>query len=188
MAKTTRPKRPATRIMGNEPRSAAPGILPDRLGEHASAIALLTNAFHLRHLLRLYATFDGDILEAVVLGEVAHHNFSTMIAKTDSPREFSALVRSHKESGVPPQLPTNAYSISAATGIPRETVRRKVRSLIEKHLLRRDDRGNLFTTPYAPEHFAAFTAESVAQILATCRQIGALLGDERGPDTPLVRK
>lgn len=181
MAKTSRPKSPATHVGRHAESAAASNVRVAELGEHAPAIALLTNVFHVRHLLRLYAAFDGDILEAVVLGEVAHHNFSAMVAKASDPREFSALVRSYHEVGTPPQLPTNAYSISGATGIPRETVRRKVQSLIRKKLLRRDDRGNLFTTPSAPERFAAFTAESVFQIRETCRQIGALLGQEARP-------
>ncbi len=182
MAKTSRPKPPATRVTRHAGSTAARSTRVVPLGENAHAIALLTNVFHVRHLVRLYAAFDGDLLEALVLGEVAHHNFSAMVAKANDPHEFSALARSYQESGVPPQLPTNAYSISGATGIPRETVRRKVQSLIRKKLLRRDDRGNLFTTPSAPERFAAFTAESVFQIRETCRQIGALLGQEVRPD------
>ncbi|HSP91024.1 MAG TPA: hypothetical protein VLN08_08960, partial [Vicinamibacterales bacterium] len=76
MAKTSRPKSPATQVGRHAGSTAARNIRAAHFGEHAAAIALLTNVFHVRHLLRLYAAFDGDLLEALVLGEVAHHNFS----------------------------------------------------------------------------------------------------------------
>lgn len=187
MAKTSRTRSPAAQVDRPAGSTAARDIRAAQVGEHAAAIALLTNVFHVRHLVRLYAAFDGDLLEALVLGEVAHHNFSAMVAKANDPHAFSALTRSHRESGVPPQLPTNAYSISVATGIPRETVRRKVEALVKKGFLHRDERGSLFTTPNPREHFAAFAAESVAQILETCRQIHALMGEEAGPVRPEPR-
>ena len=39
---------------------------------------LAVNMFVVRHLVRLYAAFDGDLIEAIVLGEVAHHNLSAL--------------------------------------------------------------------------------------------------------------
>lgn len=188
MAKTARRTAPATEVGRRAGSSTATDVRVAQFGEHAAAIALLTNVFHVRHLVRLYAAFDGDLLEALVLGEVAHHNFSPMVAKANDAHEFGALARSYRESGVPPQLPTNAYSISAATGIPRETVRRKIEALIRKGFLRRDEKGSLFTTPNPREYFSAFSAESVTLILDICRQIHALLGEECGPERPKPRR
>jgi hypothetical protein len=148
--------------------------------EHLPALTLLMNAFHLRHMLRVYAAFDRDLLEAVVLGEVAHHNFSAFGGAATNAVELSALLRRRDEPGAPPLLPTNAYSIADATGIPRETVRRKVDSLVRRRFLRRDDRGGLFVTALAREHFAAFNVESLSEFVGTFRQLESLV--RSGPE------
>jgi hypothetical protein len=65
----------------------------------------------------------ATISEAIALGaiEPAMRN-----------REFREQYRSiHTMVGVAPQRGINAYSISEATGIPRETTRRKIKKLIE---------------------------------------------------------
>lgn len=143
--------------------------------EHLSAIAQLMNTFHLRHMLRLYAAFDRDLLQAVVLGEVAHHNFSAIRTAARNAHELSQLARRRAETGEPPLLPTNAYSIAEATGIPRETVRRKIDLLVGKRLLRRDESGGLFVTPRARERFALFNVESVSEFASTWRDVESLL-------------
>jgi hypothetical protein len=93
--------------------------------------ALLTvNAFIVRHLVRLYAAFDGDLLAAIVLGEVAHRNLSSYMANgRKAGTGGTKAARRVPERG--DYLPTNAFSIAEATGIPRQTVRRKVSALVE---------------------------------------------------------
>lgn len=146
--------------------------------EHLTAIALIMGTFHLRHILRLYAAFDGDLLQAIVLGEVAHHNFSAIRTAARDAEELSALAKRRNEAGSLPLLPTNAFSIAAATGIPRETVRRKIEALVGRQLLRRDEKGSVFVASRAREEFAIFNVESVADLVATCRQVESLL---KGP-------
>lgn len=180
MTTTRRP--PATRVRRPAPvtRREVPVA---QVMKHLPAISLLMGSFHLRHILRLYAAFDGDLLEAVVLGEVAHHNLSMLRTAARSALELSALMKRLEESGLPSMLPTNAYSIAAATGIPRETVRRKIESLVGQQLLRRDERGGLFVTTNARERFATFNVDSVSELVDTCRQIESLLkeANDAGP-------
>lgn len=173
------PRRPsarrAPRRAPQPPRPEAPATAAQ---ERLSAVALAMGTLHLRHVLRLYAAFDRDLLEAVVLGEVAEHNFSAIRAAARSCGEPGAVARRHDDPRSPAPLPTNAYSIAEATGIPRETVRRKIAALVGKRLLRRDEKGGLFVTALACERIETFNAESVAALLGTCRQIEAML---RGP-------
>lgn len=179
----TTPRRRPTKSARRSAPLKRPEVEAAQVMKHMSAISLLMGSFHLRHILRLYAAFDGDVLEAVVLGEVAHHNFAALRNAAGNAVELSALTKHFDESGLPPMLPTNAYSIADATGIPRETVRRKIASLVRRQLLDRDQRGGLFVRPSVRERFAEFNVESVAELIETCRQIESLLREGARPGT-----
>lgn len=71
-------------------------------------------------LRELYRLFDGDITMALVLGELGLH-VATYRCATNSEEESS---QNHRYS--------NAHSIAAASGVPRETVRRKLDKLLAK--------------------------------------------------------
>jgi len=49
--------------------------------------------------------------------------------------------------------PCNAYSVAAATGLPRETVRRKITRLVELGWLNRRHNGHLYVSSRALKHF-----------------------------------
>lgn len=72
------------------------------------------------HALReIYRLFDGDIVLAMVLGELGQHVIAGSHTGS-APRQRAKWRHS------------NAHSISAASGIPRETVRRKLDKLLDK--------------------------------------------------------
>jgi hypothetical protein len=146
--------------------------------------ALLTvNMFIVRHLIRVYHAFDGDLLEAIVLGEVAHHNVSSYLAATAEARRKGAesMVR------VPPPadyLPTNAFSIAQSTGIPRQTVRRKVKNLVARGWLLETKAGLIVS--HAPfEHFRDFNQELATDVLSTLNTVlrltHAAAGEQKQP-------
>ena len=130
---------------------------------------LAVNLFIVRHLVRLYRAFDGDLLAAIVLGEVAHHNLSAYMARA---RE------AHRAAGgTQPQipqrsdyLPTNAFSIAQATGIPRQTVRRKVEMLVARGWLVQEEQG-LIVSPVPFEHFRTFNQELAADVVSTLNTV-----------------
>lgn len=126
------------------PRTPPPGSTPPTRA-YDPALALLINAFVLRQLARIREAFDGDILAAIVLGEVAHHNLRRLPGIGALPIEEvnAALI-----GGDQVEL-TNAYSISAASGIPYETTRRRVAALIERGWLLRFPNGELSLAPAA---------------------------------------
>ena len=140
---------------------------------------LVFNTFIVRHLVRLYAAFDGDLLEAIVLGEVAHHNLSDYLARaTEATRTGTPPV-----SPVPDRsdyLPTNAFSIAQATGIPRQTVRRKVKALVARGWLL-EDKAGLIVSPQPFEHFRQFNADLSADILSTFNTALKLIRSAEAP-------
>ncbi len=88
------------------------------------------------------SAFDGDLEKAVVLLEVA-------IRTLQDPRlagiDLNTVLRGEMENY--PSLSTNMRSIADSSGIPKETVRRKVAALVAQGLvLRHGNRLSLSTT------------------------------------------
>ena len=72
----------------------------------------------------------------------------------------------------------NALSISRATGIPRETVRRRVEALVKRGWVRRDGRGHLRVADGLTQHFEQFDREHVEQFLRTAQRLSELVTEE----------
>jgi hypothetical protein len=150
-------------------------------GPHAGAVMVLMNMMFVRHPLGVYSGFGGDLVAAIVLGEVAHHNLSAMMSGARTPRELSEALHAAVGAPQPAMLPTNVFSMAQSTRIPRETVRRKVESLTRRGWLVKDRAGNLFVTDVAGDAFAAFHVERMVDLLETARAIDTLLDDR--PET-----
>jgi hypothetical protein len=144
---------------------------------HGGAVMVLMNTMFVRHLIGVYRAFDGDPVAAIVLGEVAHHNLVPMVNRARRPHELSETLRAMDRSWPGNLLPTNAFSIAQATGIPRETVRRKIASLTRRGWMVKDAGGNLFVSPRTHEAFANFHLERLQDLLETARAIESLLDD-----------
>lgn len=129
---------------------------------HRGGVQVSLGLFFIRYLRRLFVEFDGDMVAAIVLGEVAHHNIRVALQSQRARGEALAL---HPHETLGELLPCNAYSVSQATGLPRETVRRKVVGLIRRGWLVRNDRGELEITAMPTEVFADFNFELANGVL-----------------------
>ncbi len=97
-------------------------------------------AYHLGEIMtpalrELYRLFDGDLVLALVLGELGQH---------------SARQRMAIEKGIDTDAPyamSNAYSLAQASGIPRETMRRKLEKLKALGWIRESENGGLSLNP-----------------------------------------
>lgn len=128
-----------------------------------------TGRFVIDHLVRLYQKFDGDLVAAIVLGTVAQHNLQRYydeIARR-SDEGLDGLVE--RGAHLPHLRPCNALSVSAATGVPRETVRRKVRWLEDRGWMTVGVRGELSVARHVARQFADFDRET-ARRLDDCLQ------------------
>jgi hypothetical protein len=88
--------------------------------------------------------FADDIDLVVVAGSVAIANIETRMRDKDFRREFrdvSTVV------GIDRQRGCNALSVAEATGLPRETVRRKINRLVEMGILVRRGVGDYVLRP-----------------------------------------
>jgi len=155
----------------------------EKYERHKSLIAVLMGNFFLRYLNLLYREFGGDFLMPVVLGEIAHHNITRLYSSEgdcfniNERMADSADRMKHLE-------PTNAYSISEATGIPRETVRRKIDKLIQKGWIVKNARGEVFMSETVTGHFTKdFNKKLLAELLGASECLRELVEPDRKAET-----
>lgn len=144
-------------------------------GADGVEISYLIGTFVSDHLLRAYRLFDGDLTAAVVLANVAQHNVQKYYDEIGSkaPEGFDALVEAGDHRGSLRHC--NTHSLSEATGIPRETVRRKVRTLEARGLLTVGERGELIVAPRVGRRFAEFDAETARRFERCARRVLAVM-------------
>lgn len=105
-------------------------------------VALLRARYEIRNIRRWFEEFDRDILLPILLGEIALHNIGGLGPENGTEPEEKCVLK-----------PCNAYSIAAATGLPRETVRRKIVRLVELGWVLRRSNGHLYVSSDALKHF-----------------------------------
>lgn len=118
-----------------------------------SGLIFALNEHYLRHLIRLYELFDHDLECCIVLGEIAHYN-----ARNVFPDKSVRIVQEHL---IQDELKgCNAYSISQSLGMPRETVRRKIKKLEEMGFLAIDEKKQIYVTYQAREELGEFSKDT----------------------------
>lgn len=146
---------------------------------HQQYVAYLMSEFTVPHLVRLVRRYDGDVLLAIVLGEIAQHNvrrfFESPEVQSDPSLQVNLGEGTHQEALM---SACNALSISRSTGIPRETVRRRVEALVKRGWVRRDVRGHLRVADGLSQHFEQFEREHVEQFLRTAQRLSELVSGE----------
>lgn len=147
-------------------------------------LTLVLNTFLSDYLLRLYKEFDGDFIQVMVLANIAHHNILSVAHQVDFDIEILGKLLQTGADGPGGMRPCNAFSISEALNIPRETVRRKVAILVQKGWLRRNERKELFVTRLPGEAFVDFNVAVINGLLHTAdllrRHLAA--GDPEGSE------
>ena len=135
--------------------------------------ALLLARYNLRYLVRLYSAFDGDLLLPIVLGEVGLYN----VGGFGFDENALAALRCYGDAfDRLPLRPCNAFSISSSTGIPRETVRRKVSHLIHNGWISRDAKGGLtITAKAAALCLQPFDDENLPDFIATADRVRTVM-------------
>lgn len=154
----------------------------DNIRRHHAEFAYLTGRFVVEHLVRLRAAFDGDVPAAMVLGSIALHNlrrFYEDVVPASGETMAALLARGAHRAYL---RPCNAMSVSASTGIPRETVRRKIKWLAGKGWVVQHGRDKLFVTEDAYRHFVDFDIETVDRFYAAALRVLIALQQRNGLD------
>lgn len=104
--------------------------------------------------------FDGDIDLFLVLCVIGDRTFSAQHVPSDMDFEtWSSASVSHVRT-----IEINVQSLSDYSGIPRETVRRKLNILLEKGWVARDERGYITATNKVKEDLAPLTKISLVYL------------------------
>lgn len=161
------------------PAGQAAGDNGDEARRDQRVATLLLARYNLRYLVRLYAAFDGDLLMPIVLGEVGLYN----VGGLGLDDQALAAIRCSNEGDFDKLLlrPCNAFSISSSTGIPRETVRRKVSHLIQLGWIARDAKGGLTITAKAANLcLQPFDQDNLSDFMATADRVRTVTGSDAG--------
>lgn len=146
-----------------------------RLRENHTEVSYLLGRFMTEHLVRVNQAFGGDLAAAVVLGVIAHYNlrrfYDEVAARSDESLHALVTKGAHKDF----LRPCNAMSVSASTGIPRETVRRKIAWLVEKGWIQKIGRDKLLVTSKTRQDFADFDLEALERFYDAANRILPLL-------------
>lgn len=168
-------------VKGREPtRPPACGVRPalseDELFDRCQQqITVMFGWFFLRHLHDLYHAFGGDMVMPIVLGEIAHHNIChTYSCGKKKGEGGGALDNVAKREDMEP---CNALSLSDATGIPRETCRRKVRELLRRGMIRRHPKGGYVIERQIGQHFHELDRGTFSAWMKLMNDMNALLAD-----------
>jgi hypothetical protein len=146
-------------------------------GEHQIAVTIVMTEFFMDYLRSLYRAFDGDVTAALVLGEVGQANVRRFV----NAHHWDALPTHHAD--VPGAMDgalrgCNALSAALASGVPRETARRKLKELEAKGWIARDNEGEYLATDAAREHFSPeFNRDLCLRLLETAQRLRDVMAD-----------
>ncbi|NHA14035.1 MarR family transcriptional regulator [Thioalkalivibrio sp. XN279] len=119
---------------------------------------------HVEHftelLIALRREFNGDLDRMLVLGVIGMRTLPPQRVAGRSFAEFQAGQLAQQPR------PINVQSIAETTGIPRETVRRKVAELQAAGWIERRDDGHLMVAPRAREDLAPATQATMRYLVA----------------------
>lgn len=160
-----------------DPSPSETSALKEPLTDEAMLVSTLASRFLTGYLRKCYRNFDGDLIMALVFGEICLRNIGRVLrplaAQQDkAPEQWQAFLERMKRE---PITPCNALSISEATGIPRETVRRKVKKLEEMGWLVREGADKLVVTHKPIIELHDFSLEVVEELMDSSREIKGVM-------------
>lgn len=165
---------------GDGGHAMTPGAFDAQYDQHMVAATIVLTDFFMDYLRLLYAAFDGDITEAIVLGEIGQANTSRYL--NTHQRDALPLEALERDEILPGSIRgVNAFSAATASGVPRETARRKINALLAKGWLEKDAEGRLVATAAARDHFApTFNRTLCKRLIETAELLNRVLGAESG--------
>ncbi|HNQ75667.1 MAG TPA: hypothetical protein PKM39_03425 [Pseudothauera hydrothermalis] len=128
----------------------AQGRAPAEARRIFRAVAVLLARYQVRSLKRIFDEFERDILLPILLGEIALYNLGE---RENGHQQVNPVSDAENVCDRLELRPCNAYSIAAATGLPRETVRRKIARLTELGWINRRRNGHLYVSSDALQQF-----------------------------------
>lgn len=128
------------------PRVSKKRLIPasrDKLDEKSRVFAYEFGILLCELLPRYQAVFQSDFAKVLIVHAIGIASVSRLMSRPDA-ADYDGL---GKQVPADLQVPVNALSIAESTGIPRETVRRKIKEMIADDILVEDPRGGYRVKP-----------------------------------------
>jgi hypothetical protein len=153
---------------------AASATPPDPLDAAYAILAFTMNRCVVDQMLRSARQFGGDYERLILWGVLAHLNVAALMPPGSLP---SSVLDAH---GLVPgagerMQPVRTGDLAQITGIPRETVRRKLGALERDGRVRRCDAGWLLDVERPAPEVRAFTMQSIRAFLQAARTMEAAI-------------
>lgn len=167
---------------------AVPKDFENRFDRSFGLIAFVSNRHLLDHMRRITVELHLDLETAFIWGTLCNLNVAAQLPPGVNPNK--ALT----ETGRIPEgtlRPVRLVDLSQITGLPRETVRRKLERLLEAGKVMRDDNGGWTIDPASVDlSLRDFTKESAVRLLSAATEILNVLErvDPHGMVTPSVAR
>lgn len=150
----------------------------ERYERHREEISLVMSHFFAGYLRDIYHAFDGDLALVIVLAEIAHHSTALHCTQDGTLKKRPGPAEDGDKEGWT-LLACNAFSVAQSTGLPRETVRRKIGRLEERGWVERVSRREVRITPKVGEIFLPdFNLKLMRNLLETSGTISELLAEK----------
>lgn len=162
------------------PMQVPPGVSPEAYAASRRLLSVLMGRFITTRLRSIYQAFDGDLTLALVLGELSMRNVESVFPPHAPVSRLAEQYLMQQRDGAKRLRPCNALSIAEVTGIPRETVRRKLGKLLELGWIERTTDDMYVITDKVGTAFGAFDDSQAADLLVTSDQLREALANYRG--------
>jgi hypothetical protein len=143
---------------------------------YSRAIGFHSVEYLLRTLRNLGPVFKYDYESAIIALSVTMGNVQHLVNTPEVLAPYADLA-----TPIPAELqrPVTRLSITRATGLPRETVRRKVAALVAAGVLIKDERGGVRLTPgsLTAEPFVQVVEQNEADVRRLFRLLRPLMDD-----------
>lgn len=143
--------------------------LDRRIDEGFSILAFIVNRHLIEHMRRIAKDLDMDFELAYLYGVLAHLNVAPLIVPGEAPRN---LLDEITRNARPDLVPQRLTDVSQVSGLPRETVRRKLEQLLTRGKAERTPEG-LWKITFSgiDEHTRHFTKETILRFLKTANEL-----------------
>ena len=144
-------------------------------------VAFMMNRHLVDHMVRTARRFGVDFETLVIWAVVAHQNAAHLMPPGSMPSTTLNEVGRLPESATPSLRPLRLRDVAQITGIPRETARRKLKTLAEAGWLVDTKEGWIVNRGRTDPDLRTFSLETARRFLATASDIVQVLRDaERG--------
>jgi predicted transcriptional regulator len=142
-----------------------------------SLAAFIMNRHLLDHFVRVSRHFNLDFESVVIWGVVAAQNAAHLMPPGSLPSTRLTTAGRLPRADVAQVRPLRLRDVTQITGVPRETVRRKLRALVEAGWLVETEAGWVVNRDRFEPELREFTRESMRRFLAAAAEVTAVLLD-----------